>query len=258
MPRIVVGAHALNVEISGRPDGFPIILSNSLAADLSMWNAQMAVLESRRRVIRYDVRGHGLSDVVAEPCTIADLGGDVLRLMDALHLDQVDWCGLSLGGMIGQWLMINHGDRIAKALLANTVANMPNAAIWEDRIGRARREGLSDLAETTLGRWFTPEFAQAHPATIAKVRAMILSTSVEGYCRACEAIRDLDLYDQLDTISNEVMLVCGRYDSSAPTATMTSMSARIKNASIQILDAAHVSNIEQPTAFNAIVSKLFC
>ena len=179
-------------------------------------------------------------------------------LMDALHLDQVDWCGLSLGGMIGQWLMINHGDRIAKALLANTVANMPNATIWEDRIGQARREGLSDLAETTLGRWFTPEFAQAHPATIAKVRAMILSTSVEGYCRACEAIRDLDLYDQLDTISNEVMLVCGRHDSSAPTATMTSMAARIKNASIQILDAAHVSNIEQPTAFNAIVSKLFC
>ena len=155
----------LNHQVNGRDGGPTVLLSHSIGTDLNLWSAQAAALEDRFRVIRYDIRGHGQSDVPSGPYAMERLGRDVLELLDHLAVERTDFCGISMGGGVGQWLGANAPDRIGKLVLANTTAVFGTPAIWQGRLDLALSQGMAALADGTVERWFTPQFRQSAPGT---------------------------------------------------------------------------------------------
>ncbi|HTK14375.1 MAG TPA: alpha/beta fold hydrolase, partial [Xanthobacteraceae bacterium] len=197
MSIITVDGCAFNVEIAGVPDKPALMLSNSLGADLHMWDAQAEALARDYRLIRYDRRGHGASAVTPGPYTMEQLGHDALGILDALGIAQVNWCGLSMGGMVGMWLLTHAPERIDRAVLANTSAHMGPPDLWNGRIALAREGGMEATVEPTVKRWFPAAFHSKAPAAIERMRDMIRRTSLAGYIGCCEAIRDMDQRESL-------------------------------------------------------------
>jgi 3-oxoadipate enol-lactonase len=249
MPITMINGEAFNIEVSGLSSGPVLMLSNSLSSNLSMWDPQMPELDRRFRVVRYDSRGHGKSVATAEPYKIARLAADALAILDYLGIARADWCGLSKGGMVGQWLLTHHPERIGRAVLANTSARMTPPDLWNGRMRNARANGMAALVEPTIQRWFTPEFAAASPAIMDAVRRMILGTPVEGYCGCCAAIRDMDQTETIRTIRNPVLLISGNHDPATTPEMMRLLHERIPGSRFLSLPASHISNIEQPEAF---------
>jgi 3-oxoadipate enol-lactonase len=174
------------------------------------------------------------------PYSIAQLGRDALAIMDALKIGKAHFCGLSKGGMVGQWLLTHHRDRIGKAVLANTAAQMPPPELWNGRIRNVSQNGMAAIVDATIDRWFTKRFQAAAPAEIARVKKMIAATPAQGYCGCCAAING---------IRNPVLLISGAHDPATTPAMMLDMRERIPGSRWTSLDASHISNIEQPEAF---------
>jgi 3-oxoadipate enol-lactonase len=239
----------INVSVEGRDGGPTLMLSNSLGSTLQMWEPQMASFTRLFRVIRYDRRGHGKSELGAEPFSIARCGRDVLAILDDLNIEKVHWCGLSMGGMVGQWLGANAPDRFSKLILSNTTSVYPDPGIWDARIAAVRDGGLAAIADMVMKGWFTEDFRERAPEVVAKARAMLLATPVEGYLACCHALRTLDQRDLLPSIPHEVLVIAGRHDPSTNLAAGELIRSRIPRANMTILDAAHLSNLEQPHAF---------
>lgn len=232
--------------------GAPILLlSNSLGTTMDMWTPQMAVLGDAFRVLRYDSRGHGRSGVPDGGYSIDRLGRDVVELLDALAIETVDFCGLSLGGMVGQWLGIHEPSRLCRLVLANTSGRMPPAASWDDRIASVRTSGMAPLAEASVARWFTADFVTRAPEVIAPIRAMLLATAPEGYAGCCAAIRDMDMRRTATLIDVPTLVIGGALDSATPPPHSEALAHTIPGARLVMLDAAHLSNIEQPERFSA-------
>jgi 3-oxoadipate enol-lactonase len=249
MPIRTINGEAFNILVEG-PEAAPALMfSNSLSSNLSMWDAQAQALKTSFRIIRYDSRGHGKSVAKAEPYSLAQLGGDAIAIMDALKLSRVHWCGLSKGGMVGQWLLTHHRDRISKAVLANTAAQMPPPELWNGRIRNVSQNGMAAIVEATIERWFTKDFVARAPKEIAAVKHMIATTPAPGYCGCCAAIRDMDQRESIRGITNPVLLISGDHDPATTPAMMQLMKERIPGAQWQSLNASHISNIEQPAAF---------
>src|SRR5712691_5231933 len=160
MPLIEVDGCPLNVEIEGPAQAPVLMLSNSLGTDLHMWDGQVKPFTERFRLIRYDRRGHGKSAVPPGPYSLERLGRDVLGILDRLGIERIDWCGLSMGGMVGQWLGANAGGRIRRLVLANTSCHYPVKDPWNERIALVHRSGIAAIADATLGRWFTQGFIE--------------------------------------------------------------------------------------------------
>src|SRR5882757_8798423 len=191
MPMIDADGCPINVEVSGT-DGAPaLILSNSLGTDLHMWDDQMAEWTKHFRVVRYDRRGHGKSGVPKGPYSMERFGRDVLAIADALKIKKFNWCGLSMGGMVGQWLGANAPDRIERLILSNTHSFYPDKAMWDDRIRMTREKGVAGMVEPTMERWFTKEFRERAPDKIAIMRDMFLKTQLEGFIGCCYAVRNM-------------------------------------------------------------------
>lgn len=167
--------------LEGADDAPVVVLSSSLGTHHGMWDAQVPAVTRRFRVLRYDTRGHGRSEVPRGPYTLAELGGDVLELIDALGLSRVHFCGLSLGGMTGMWLAAHAPQRIGRLVVANTSSYAGSPELWNARIQAVTRGGMAAVTEAILERWFTPEFRAAMPGEIEKIRQMLLTTSPEGY-----------------------------------------------------------------------------
>jgi 3-oxoadipate enol-lactonase len=251
MPIRTINGEPFNILVEG-PETAPVLMfSNSLSSNLTMWDAQAEALKGAFRIVRYDSRGHGKSVAKPGPYSIAQLGADALAIMDALKLDRVHWCGLSKGGMVGQWLLTHHRERIGKAVLANTAAQMPPAELWNGRIRNVSQNGMAAIVDATIDRWFTKRFQEAAPAEMARVRKMIATTPAQGYCGCCGAIRDMDQRDAIMGITNPVLLISGAHDPATTPAMMQVMRERIKGSRWTSLDASHISNIEQPEAFTA-------
>jgi 3-oxoadipate enol-lactonase len=249
MPIRTIKGEPFNILVEG-PENAPVLMfSNSLSSNLTMWDAQAEALKGRFRIVRYDSRGHGKSVAEKGPYSIAQLGHDALAIMDALKLAKVHWCGLSKGGMVGQWLLTHHPDRIGKAVLANTAAQMPPAELWNGRIRNVSQNGMAAIVDATIDRWFTQAFQLAAPAEIARVKSMIAATPAAGYCGCCGAIRDMDQRDAIMGIRAPVLLISGAHDPATTPAMMEELRARIHGAQWLSLDASHISNIEQPAAF---------
>ena len=184
----------LNVVDEGPRDAPVVMLSHSLGANLTMWAPQAAALTSEFRVIRYDTRGHGQSDAPESPYTLAELGGDVVALLDTLDIERVHFVGLSLGGMTALGLALEYPARIASICAANCTAQTPDGgeAMWDERIAVARSQGMAVLVEATLARWFTADMLATRKDEVAAVRDMIRATPVAGYAGSCEAIAKID------------------------------------------------------------------
>jgi 3-oxoadipate enol-lactonase len=249
MPIRTINGKKFNILVEG-PENAPVLMfSNSLSSNLHMWDPQVAALKDRFRIVRYDSRGHGKSVAEPGPYSIAQLGADALVIMDALELERVHWCGLSKGGMVGQWLLTHAPQRIGKAVLANTAAQMPPAELWNGRIRNVSQNGMGAIVDATIARWFTKGFVERAPAVIADIKAMIAATPAEGYCGCCAAIRDMDQRESIRAIANPVLLISGAHDPATTPAMMELMRERIPGAEWVSLDASHISNIEQPEAF---------
>jgi 3-oxoadipate enol-lactonase len=253
MPDIDADGCKIHVEVEG-PEGAPVLmLSNSLGTDLSMWDDQAEAFARHFRLVRYDRRGHGRSDVPPGPYTMERLGRDVIAVIDALGIERMNWCGLSMGGMVGQWLGANAPERIDKLILSNTASYYPDKKLWDDRLRFARNNGIPAVAAATMERWFTKEFRDRSPDTIARVIAMFEKTNIEGYLGCSAAVRDMDHRDLLPKITAPTLVIAGRYDPATPPEMNQFIAARVPGARLAFIDAAHLANIEQPQAYTDTV-----
>jgi 3-oxoadipate enol-lactonase len=246
----------VNVEIAGRKGAPVVMMSHSLGCNSSMWQPQIDALARDYRVVCYDTRGHGDSDAPAGSFTLDDLGDDAAALMDALDVERVHWVGLSMGGMIGQAVALRHRDRLASLSLCDTMAQVAPEAqgIWQERIDTARARGMEPLALPTMERWFTAGFRSGSADTVERIRQQFLKTPPAGYIGCCEAIRRLDYLGSLGRISTSTLVVVGADDPATPVSAAEAIHQRIAGSRLEVIpSAAHLSNLEQPAAFNAAV-----
>lgn len=238
----------------GPEDAAPILLlSNSLGTDMDMWVPQIAEWSEHFRVLRYDSRGHGASDSPPGAYSIGRLGYDVVELLDALGLDVVYFCGLSLGGMVGQWLAVHAPERIKRLVLANTSCYMGPPSNWQARIERVLADGMAPLAEASISRWFTPAFAERNPLIVSPIRDMLLATNPAGYAGCCAAIRDMDHRPIVALIRTPTLVIAGKEDPATPLADALYLYERLEKGTIAKLDAAHLSNVEDAENFGRTV-----
>jgi 3-oxoadipate enol-lactonase len=246
MPTIQSNGCPIHVEVEG-PEKAPVLmLSNSLGATLQMWDPQVAPFTQHFRLVRYDRRGHGKSGVPKGPYSMEMLGRDVLAVLDALKIETINWCGLSMGGMVGMWLGANAPERINRLVLSNTSAYFPDKEIWNGRIKTVREKGLAAIAPGTMERWFTPDFREHEPEKVAWISTAFLATDPEGYIGCGEAVRDMDHREIIRSIAAPTLVVAGRHDPATTVEMAEFIRSRIPRASLTVLDAAHLANIEQP------------
>ena len=237
----------------GPEDAPVLLLSNSLGTTMAMWAPQMAAFTARFRVLRYDSRGHGQSDSPAGGYSMDRLGRDAVQLLDALNLETVDFCGLSKGGMIGQWLGVRAPERLRKLILANTSAYMGPPSGWQSRIDGVLANGMAPLAEASIARWFTPDFPGAAPDAVAPIRAMLTACDPQGYVGCCAAIRDMDMRPTTTLIPSPTLVIAGSQDPSTSVADGRRLAETVKNGRLVEIDAAHLSNVERPDDFAVAV-----
>lgn len=247
MAHLQLADGVLNYELQGPVEAPVLVLSNSLGTDLGMWDAQAALWREHFRVLRYDTRGHGQSLVTEGPYSIAQLGGDVLALLDALDIAQAHFVGLSMGGLIGQWLGIHAADRLLSLTLCNTAALIGSAQVWNERIDTVLAGGqaaMLDLRDGSLARWFTPGFVEAEPAEAQRITQMLAGTSPEGYAANCAAVRDADYREQVQHIQVPTLIVAGTRDVVTTPEHGRFLQAQIVGAQFVEFPAAHLSNVE--------------
>jgi 3-oxoadipate enol-lactonase len=251
--KILANDIQINYELTGQEGAPVVMLSHSLASSMVMWYPQLTSLEAHFQVLRYDMRGHGDSDAPDGAYTLELLVEDAVALLDALTIDRVHFVGLSIGGMIGQGLGLNHRDRLISLTLCDTSAIMPDEAqpILLDRIATARENGMADQVEGTLERWFTPQYLQKNPPEVEMIRQQIAATPLAGYIGCSEALRGLNYLERLSAIEIPTLIMVGEDDPGTPVAASEAIHERIAGSQLIILPTArHLSNIEQAEAFN--------
>jgi 3-oxoadipate enol-lactonase len=254
MPKITAddGA-AINVEVTGDDKSPALMLSNSLGTNMTMWDDQVGAWSKHYRVIRYDRRGHGGSDAPKGPYSMARFGRDVIHILDALNVKKTNWCGLSMGGMVGQWLGANAPDRIEKLILSNTNYYYADKEAWTGRIKFLRENELEKLVDPNMERWFTAGFREKAPETLARMKDMFLTSDKEGYIACCEAIRDMDFRDSNNSITAPTLVIVSAQDPATPPALGEHIAQQIKGAKLVSMDAAHIANVEQPKLYTETV-----
>ena len=241
-------------EVAGAEDAPVVVLSNSLGTTPAMWDAQRPALEEHFRVVTYDHRGHGGSPVPAGPYELADLGADVLALLDRLDLERVHWCGLSLGGMLGMWLAVNAPERLDRLVLCCTSARLGPPEMWAERAATVRAEGLEAIADGGIDRWLTPAFQEREPETTAAVRAMLVATPAEGYAACCGAIERMDLVPELGAISAPTLVIAAAEDPATPPEHGERIASAVPDARLEVVaDARHLAAVEQPRALTELI-----
>lgn len=253
MPFAQLADVRLHYQIDGDAQLPVLMLCNSLGTTLDMWAPQMPAFRAHFRVLRYDVRGHGQSAVTPGDYSIAQLGADAIALLDHLRIERVRFCGLSMGGMTGMWLGVHHPQRVERLVLCNTGAKIGDEATWKSRIDAARSGGMAEITPAVLDRWFTAGYQQRAAQEVAKVRAMLLATNVDGYISNCGAVRDMDQRADLARIATPTLVIAGKYDGSTPPELGRAVAQTIAGARYVELDAAHLSNWEQADAFTSAV-----
>src|SRR5581483_5198906 len=248
-----VKANGIQINYSVEGEGPWVIMSHSLACNLSMWDAQAAALSRRYKVLRYDLRGHGGTDAPAGDYTFDMLAYDAHALLEALGIRSCHWVGLSIGGMIGQAFALKFPGVFKTMVLADTSSRNPPEAkpVWEARVKTARENGMEGVVEPTLQRWLTEPYRKAHPETAARLAAMIRSTPVAGYAGCCAAIPTLNFTDQLKNIKVPTLVIVGEQDPGAPPEVAKVIHEKIAGSELVVIpSAAHIANLEQTAAFN--------
>jgi 3-oxoadipate enol-lactonase len=236
--------------------GPPVLLSHAVGCSLTMWDEIVPALARRFTVIRWDARGHGGSEAADAPFSISDLIADAVRVLDELTVDRVSWIGLSLGGMIGQGLAIEHPDRVARLVLANTVSRFSEEARaqWRERGRVARSSGMTALADLIMTRYFSPHFRRSDPDVVERFRTRVLSVNASSYAGFCDAIAALDWHPRLHRVACPTLAIAGGADRAATPAMVKEMADRIPAALLETIpEAGHLSVVEQPGKFLEIV-----
>ena len=251
--RVQFDGRSLRVRVDG-PEGAPwLVLSNSLGATLEMWEPQLDAFSRHYRVLRYDTRGHGQSSIPPRPWAIADLGRDVVAMLDALGIERASYCGLSMGGATGMWLATHARDRLERLVLCNTTPWLGPPEAMNARIEQVQAHGMEPLVDGILQRWFTPEFRALDAASVQRVRQMLLASPVEGYAGCCEALRDMDQRADLARITTPTLVIAGTHDPAPTPDAARQWAATMPQALFIELPAAHLSNIGAAAGFNAAV-----
>ncbi|QRM32648.1 3-oxoadipate enol-lactonase [Microvirga sp. VF16] len=246
MPLLKVNGVEIFHELSG-PTGAPVVIfSNSLGTTLSMWDGVVPALRGRYRVLRYDTRGHGRSQVVDAPITIDDLAADLRGLLDGLEIASAHVVGLSLGGMTAQMLASRYPDRVAGLTLMATAAYMPSQQSWDERASLVRAQGTGVIVEATMGRWFTPDYPAQAPERVSPGREAFISIDPAGYAVCCNAIGRMDLRSIIGQIQAPTLVIAGADDPATPVAMAEEIRSTIPNAEMIVLPrAAHLLAVEQ-------------
>lgn len=242
-------ATSLLAESQGPTDAPAILFLNSIGCGGWLWDLQTTALRTDFRCVTFDARGHGGSDAPAGDYTIDRLGRDALAVLDAAGVRSAHVCGLSLGGVIGQWLGVHAAGRIASLTLANTASRIGTRDSWEARRRLVLAEGLGAIADVAVERFFSAAFRAASPAMVAQARDSLLAGSPGGYAGCCAALRDADLTPDLGRIAAPTLVIGGALDVSTPPDQAAALAAGIPGAQLTVLPAAHLSNLEQPDAF---------
>ena len=250
--RVDANGISINYRFDG-PESAPVVtMSHSLAASLDMWQWQMPAL-AEYRVLRYDTRGHGGTDAPAGEYSLDMLADDLFALLDALGVDDTHYVGLSMGGMIGQTAALKDQSRFRTLSLCDTSSRIPPEArpVWEERIATAREQGMEALVESTIERWFSKGYCERQATEVNKVREMIRTTSIDGYCGCSAAIARLDLTDRISVINRPTLLVVGEEDPGTPVAAHEAIRDQIAGSELIVLpEALHFSNVERQADFN--------
>jgi 3-oxoadipate enol-lactonase len=231
-----------------------LVLSHSLGATLEAWDPQIAGLGPNFRVVRYDLRGHGRSPSVPGSCDIADLGADLLGLLDRIGARRAHLCGLSLGAMVSLWVAAHHPERVERLVLCCTTAHFSSSAPWVERAAIVRASGTAGVADAVVTRWFTPEFGARHPELVASMRAMIAATSAEGYAACCDAIGRMDLRADLGAIRAPTLIIAAADDTAIPPEHSFAIARAIPDGRVEVVaSAAHLANVEQPRRVTELI-----
>lgn len=252
MPYLDLPTHRLHYRIDGSAGDRPwLTFCNSLGTDMQMWDAQIEALAGDFRILRYDRRGHGKSSAPEAPYSLADLGGDVIALLDGLAIPRTHFCGLSIGGLTGQWLAIHHGARFDRVAVCATAARIGTADSWNARIVEVRANGLGPLVPATAERWFTPAFCQHEPEAVDRVLTTFAATSTDGYIGCCAALAAADLRGDLDRITSPLLAISGADDPVCPPADLDAIAKDVRDGRHLSLPGRHIVNVEAAAQFNA-------
>ena len=255
--KTTVNGISVNYALEGPANAPVVTMSHSLATDLGMWDPTVSALTGRFRVLRYETRGHGKTEAPTGAYTLDQLADYALALLKALGIARTHWVGLSMGGMIGQTLALKAPQVLASLSLCDTSSRIPPEAKtqWQDRIETAKTQGMEPLVEPTLARWFTEPFRKSRKDVVDRVATMIRTTPVAGYVGCCHAISALDLTDKIGAIKVPTIAIVGEDDPGTPVAAHRVIHERIEGSKLTILkSAAHLSNMEQPEAFNTALT----
>jgi 3-oxoadipate enol-lactonase len=247
MPFLNAGGLVVHYQSEGAADKPALLLSNSLGSDLRIWDPLVPCLSSHFSLIRYDLRGHGLSDAPPPPYTARDLARDVIAILDALRIEAAVLCGLSVGGVIAQQLAVEYPERVRALILCDTGARIGTVASWEERMAIVRAHGLSVLARPSMERWFSEDFRRLNSAVLRGYENMVTRTAVDGYVGTCCALRDTDLRQAAASITKPTLVLCGDQDIATPPDMARELAHIIPNARLSLIPgAAHISCVEQP------------
>lgn len=244
-------------KITGTPNSPVLVFSNSLGTDMRMWDELIPSLLPYFQILQYDTRGHGGSEVTEIPYTIDILGNDVIDLLNQLKIDKVYFCGLSMGGLIGQWLAIHHPERIIKLILSNTNAKIGSVENWNDRIQTITNQGMNPIIDGTMERWFTEDFTKNNSNKIAPIKAVFASNNPIGYVNSCAAVRDADFSNQLQKIKAATLVITGDEDAVTTVEDAEELVKNIPNAQLKIFHARHLASTELPEEYAAAMIDFF-
>jgi 3-oxoadipate enol-lactonase len=250
-----IDGYQTQYDVQGPTDAPVLVLSNSLGADLRMWDAQTAPLARRWRVVRYDTRGHGRSGVTPGEYTIVQLASDVVHLLDFLDVDQAHVCGMSMGGMIGLYHAQEYPDRIRKLAVCSSAARIGTGASWDGRIAAVREGGMRAIVASVMTRWFTDGFRARYPTVVHSFEQQFVDTPVDGYAACCAAIRDADLRAAVPKIRSPVLVLAGAHDPVVSTTDAQWLAGQVPGGEYDELPTAHLSNVESPAAFTERLSR---
>ncbi len=253
MPRLSRDGRSIFYERTGVKGAPVLLLSGSLGTTYEMWDAQMEELPKHYDVVRYDMRGHGKSSTPPGPYSIDQMGGDVVALIEELRCGLAAFCGLSIGGVIGQWLAIHARQYFRAFILANTAAQIGTVESWSSRIATVERLGMKSVTEGIVDRSFTKVFQATSAPTVAKLKRMLNGCDPRGYISACAALRDIDLRHSLSSIRSPACILAGQYDLVATVADSRWLHEQIAGSSLVQIPAAHLSNMEAPDSFHDAV-----
>jgi 3-oxoadipate enol-lactonase len=250
---------AQGVRLHSRTDGddaLPaLLLLNSLGTDLSMWDPQVPAWTAHRRVLRFDQRGHGRSDVPPGQYTVEQLGADAIAVLDAHGVETVDVCGISLGGLVALWLAAAAPDRVRRLVLADTAARVGTRAAWQERVDLVRRGGMAAITDLVISRFFSEGFRASDNPVLERVASGLQAMSPEGYAASCELLAVTDLHHAAAAARAPTLVIVGSEDLPTPPEDARDLAARIPGARlVELPGAGHLANLEQPEDFARAVA----